>query len=352
MTNIRGGLRASHIYPSAGPESATPGQEVGSRRQRESEVAQPLIAGRYTHRNQELRMIRNSGLRDSLGGQEANPSGPAAHPDAPSDHTEIPVHACRAVPRTVGGILHFASTESSVTQLIIRCGVSRSCPAAQDEAQPDGALIPTVELLILPPLSTACGRRTSIPERPCGGDHPCRRTEQVLCEDPGAVRGRIHGSGRERSGAAGPESTGKTTTVRILSTLIRADSGRAWIDGHDVMAQPHLVRAAIGLTGQYAGGGRRVVGAAQPGADRQAAGPVPGGGARPGHRVDRAVPAGGRRGPADEDVLRWHAAPTGRGGEPRRAASGAVPGRADDRAGPAAAAPRSGRWCASWWRTA
>ncbi|MFI8987432.1 ATP-binding cassette domain-containing protein [Streptomyces antimycoticus] len=53
-------------------------------------------------------------------------------------------------------------------------------------------------------------------------------------------------------GLLGPNGSGKTTTVRILSTLIRADSGRAWIDGQDVMAQPHLVRAAIGLTGQYA----------------------------------------------------------------------------------------------------
>ncbi|MER6623332.1 ATP-binding cassette domain-containing protein [Streptomyces sp. NPDC000931] len=53
-------------------------------------------------------------------------------------------------------------------------------------------------------------------------------------------------------GLLGPNGSGKTTTVRILSTLLRADSGRAWIDGHDVAEQPHLVRAAIGLTGQYA----------------------------------------------------------------------------------------------------
>ncbi|MCA6094664.1 ATP-binding cassette domain-containing protein [Streptomyces sp. SCA3-4] len=53
-------------------------------------------------------------------------------------------------------------------------------------------------------------------------------------------------------GLLGPNGSGKTTTVRILSTLMRPDSGRAWIDGHDVVAQPHHVRSVIGLTGQYA----------------------------------------------------------------------------------------------------
>ncbi|MYV58331.1 ATP-binding cassette domain-containing protein [Streptomyces sp. SID4931] len=53
-------------------------------------------------------------------------------------------------------------------------------------------------------------------------------------------------------GLLGPNGSGKTTTVRILSTLLRPDAGRAWIDGHDVAAQPHRVRATIGLTGQYA----------------------------------------------------------------------------------------------------
>ncbi|MCX4396545.1 MULTISPECIES: ATP-binding cassette domain-containing protein [unclassified Streptomyces] len=50
----------------------------------------------------------------------------------------------------------------------------------------------------------------------------------------------------------GPNGAGKTTTVQILSTLIAADSGRAQVAGHDVATAPDGVRAAIGVTGQFA----------------------------------------------------------------------------------------------------
>ncbi|MDG6103284.1 daunorubicin resistance protein DrrA family ABC transporter ATP-binding protein [Dactylosporangium aurantiacum] len=49
----------------------------------------------------------------------------------------------------------------------------------------------------------------------------------------------------------GPNGSGKTTTVRILSTLIRADGGQAAVAGHDVDRSPGAVRAAIGVTGQF-----------------------------------------------------------------------------------------------------
>ncbi|MFY1595287.1 ATP-binding cassette domain-containing protein [Micromonospora sp. WMMD737] len=49
----------------------------------------------------------------------------------------------------------------------------------------------------------------------------------------------------------GPNGAGKTTTVQILSTLIGADSGEAWVAGHDVARKPDAVRAAIGVTGQF-----------------------------------------------------------------------------------------------------
>ncbi len=49
----------------------------------------------------------------------------------------------------------------------------------------------------------------------------------------------------------GPNGSGKTTTVRILSTLIRADGGQASVGGHDVDREPAAVRALIGVTGQF-----------------------------------------------------------------------------------------------------
>jgi ABC-2 type transport system ATP-binding protein len=49
----------------------------------------------------------------------------------------------------------------------------------------------------------------------------------------------------------GPNGSGKTTTVRILSTLLAADGGSARVAGHDPATEPDLVRAAIGVTGQF-----------------------------------------------------------------------------------------------------
>ncbi|MGW6937096.1 ATP-binding cassette domain-containing protein [Lentzea sp. NPDC054927] len=49
----------------------------------------------------------------------------------------------------------------------------------------------------------------------------------------------------------GANGAGKTTMVKILSTLIRADGGSATVAGHDVARDPNAVRAAIGVTGQF-----------------------------------------------------------------------------------------------------
>ena len=50
----------------------------------------------------------------------------------------------------------------------------------------------------------------------------------------------------------GPNGAGKTTTVRILSTLSKPDAGQAWIAGKELAKEPDAVRAAIGVTGQFA----------------------------------------------------------------------------------------------------
>jgi ABC-2 type transport system ATP-binding protein len=50
----------------------------------------------------------------------------------------------------------------------------------------------------------------------------------------------------------GSNGAGKTTVVRILSTLLRADGGTAAVNGFDVATQPANVRASISLTGQFA----------------------------------------------------------------------------------------------------
>ncbi|MBF6351412.1 ATP-binding cassette domain-containing protein [Nocardia flavorosea] len=50
----------------------------------------------------------------------------------------------------------------------------------------------------------------------------------------------------------GPNGAGKTTMVRILATLTGPDSGTARVAGYDVAQEPDRVRAAIGVTGQYA----------------------------------------------------------------------------------------------------
>lgn len=50
----------------------------------------------------------------------------------------------------------------------------------------------------------------------------------------------------------GSNGAGKTTIVKILSTLLKPDGGTASICGFDVLRQPDRVRQSISLTGQFA----------------------------------------------------------------------------------------------------
>jgi ABC-2 type transport system ATP-binding protein len=50
----------------------------------------------------------------------------------------------------------------------------------------------------------------------------------------------------------GSNGAGKTTVVKILSTLLKADAGTARVNGFDVATQAADVRGSISLTGQFA----------------------------------------------------------------------------------------------------
>jgi len=73
-----------------------------------------------------------------------------------------------------------------------------------------------------------------------------RRTEPVRAVD------RISFSVGEGEffGFLGPNGAGKTTTIRILATLLRPTEGRALVAGHDVMAEPAVVRRLVGFAMQ------------------------------------------------------------------------------------------------------
>src|SRR5215212_8698664 len=50
----------------------------------------------------------------------------------------------------------------------------------------------------------------------------------------------------------GSNGAGKTTIIKILTTLLKQDSGTAIVNGFDVAAKPDYVRQSISLTGQFA----------------------------------------------------------------------------------------------------
>src|SRR3981081_2187123 len=50
----------------------------------------------------------------------------------------------------------------------------------------------------------------------------------------------------------GSNGAGKTTIVRILTTLLKPDDGTARVNGFDVLSRPARVRESISLTGQFA----------------------------------------------------------------------------------------------------
>jgi ABC-2 type transport system ATP-binding protein len=63
--------------------------------------------------------------------------------------------------------------------------------------------------------------------------------------DLDVTRGSIHA-------LLGSNGAGKTTVVRILATLLRADAGTVTVNGHNVATAGAQVRESISLTGQFA----------------------------------------------------------------------------------------------------
>ena len=53
-------------------------------------------------------------------------------------------------------------------------------------------------------------------------------------------------------GLLGVNGAGKTTMVRMLTTVLRPDRGSGTVNGFDVVTQGQAVRSSIGLAGQYA----------------------------------------------------------------------------------------------------
>ena len=69
-----------------------------------------------------------------------------------------------------------------------------------------------------------------------------------------AVAGISFTTGRgEIFGLLGPNGSGKTTTVRILVTLLRQTAGTALVGGFDTWREPQQVRRLIGYAGQFTG---------------------------------------------------------------------------------------------------
>ena len=51
-------------------------------------------------------------------------------------------------------------------------------------------------------------------------------------------------------GLLGPNGAGKTTLISMLCTILKPTTGRAWVNGFDIVKEPGKVRKSIGIVFQ------------------------------------------------------------------------------------------------------
>jgi energy-coupling factor transport system ATP-binding protein len=86
--------------------------------------------------------------------------------------------------------------------------------------------------------------------RPGGSLAVC--CERVSFSYPGSERPALSGISLELRrgeyvGVVGPNGGGKSTLVRLLNGLLKPDSGRIWVSGHDPATEPFEVRRHLGV---------------------------------------------------------------------------------------------------------
>ena len=150
----------------------------------------------------------------------------------------------------------------------------------------------------------------------------------------------------------GPNGAGKTTTVNVLTTLMKADGGTVRVAGHDVATEAKAVRAAIGVTGQFAAVDELLTGQEnlQLMVDLKRLGS--GEGKRVVTGAAGAVRPDGVGAEAGVDLLRGYAPEAGSGDDAGRQAAGSSSWTSRRRDWIRAAAARCGTSSASWWPTA
>ena len=130
----------------------------------------------------------------------------------------------------------------------------------------------------------------------------------------------------------GSNGAGKTTVIRILSTLLKQDAGTANVHGFDVATQAQDVRESISLTGPVRRRRRDPHRTREPRAGRPP--PPPQEPRQDRGRPARTLRADRGRQPEGRDLFGWNASQARHRDEPDRRPADHLPRRADDRPRP------------------